>query len=461
MLLSLICLFSAGIFSTCYPYLTHVPPATDIVAPGYVDSLTVKYDVNGKQVWEKLYVPARNGTNHPVALNLDTSDNIYVSCGTSNVDYTTHAYQGGCTTVKYDNNGAQLWIASSLIDVPTPSGIAATVDRFGNLYTTGSFPGNDGKAEIVTFKHNSDGQLVWETRHRNPWVRYQEPTSITLDNAGNLYIAGYLRIDDDNYDYLTLKYDNQGSLVWAVTWDGPAHSKDIPYKLAVNDKGSVYVTGESLQKAPGENFDFVTIKYDSDGKELWVSQYKGRGYDSPTDLKLDSEGNVVITGRSRSLYRNLDWEYVTVKYDSNGRQLWVNRYHTPGIAGSGSYGSAAYALDIDNEGNIYVTGESWNDYYNSDYTTIKYDTNGKQVWIARYNGTASGKYRASALFVDSDYEVYVTGVSDNSFDTVKYDKQGKELWVAKYGVAFALDAPISVKVDKQGNVFIVAPVRHW
>jgi hypothetical protein len=252
-------------------------------------------------------------------------------------------------------------------------------------------------------------------------------------------------------------------LVWAATWDGPAHSKDIPYKLAVKDKGSVYVTGESLQKAPGENFDFVTIKYDSDGKELWVSQYKGRGnrYDSPTDLKLDPEGNVVITGRSRGSYGKQDWEYVTVKYDSNGRQLWVNRYHAPDITGSGSYGSSANALEIDNKGNVYVTGTGWNDYCNNDYTTIKYNANGKQVWIARYNGTGSGKRSASALFVDNDYEVYVTGLSDNSFDTVKYDEQGKELWVAKYGVAFSVDAPVALRVDKQGNVFIVAPVRHW
>jgi len=43
----------------------------------------------------------------------------------------------------------------------------------------------------------------------------------------------------------------------------------------VDKSGNVYVTGESLGNGTG--YDYATIKYDSDGKQLWVTRYNGAG----------------------------------------------------------------------------------------------------------------------------------------------------------------------------------------
>jgi len=61
---------------------------------------------------------------------------------------------------------------------------------------------------------------------------------------------------------------------------------------------------------------------------------------------------------------------------------------------------------VDKAGNVYVTGSS------NDYVTVKYDTNGEQKWVKRYDGPANGNDSPSAMAVDKAGNVYVTGSSD-------------------------------------------------
>src|SRR5262245_9425774 len=110
--------------------------------------------------------------------------------------------------------------------------------------------------------------------------------------------------------------------------------------------------------------------------EAWVARYRGP-YGSDTvgrALVLDSATNIIVSGGSYG-------EYATVKYDHNGNEVWDARYHGPGLGDN-----FARALAVDSAGNIYVTGGSWGDGDNYDYATIKYDANGNELWVARYDG---------------------------------------------------------------------------
>jgi Beta-propeller repeat len=83
--------------------------------------------------------------------------------------------------------------------------------------------------------------------------------------------------------------------------------------------------------------------------------------------------------------------------------LWTNGYPTPSGSGQGS------AIATDQVGNAYVTGYSPGTGTSNDIVTIAYDHNGNQLWLQRYNGPANGDDRGVAIAADHSGNVYVSG----------------------------------------------------
>lgn len=99
----------------------------------------------------------------------------------------------------------------------------------------------------------------------------------------------------------------------------------------------------------------------------------------------------------------------TVKYDANGRRAWVARY-----IGTTNTLSRATALATDGAGNVYVTGWSQGAGGYAEYITVKYDPNGRQLWAVQYRDPAFGDAVAVGIAVDASDNVYVTGDSHRS-----------------------------------------------
>jgi outer membrane protein assembly factor BamB len=240
---------------------------------------------------------------------------------------------------------------------------------------------------------------------------------------------------------------------WVRTYNGPANSGDVTSAVAVDIFGNVYVTGASLGSGTGS--DYATIKYNSNGTQLWVQRYNGpgSGNDGASAIAVDGSGNVYVTGSSQGSGTGSD--YATIKYNSNGTQLWVQRYNGPGNSSDG-----AVAIAIDGSGNVYVTGSSQGSGTGSDYATVKYNSNGNQLWIQRYNGPGNGSDQATAIKVDGSGNVYVTGYGTGigtygDYTTIKYNSDGNQLWIQTYnGPANMHDAASAVAVDISGNVYV-------
>ena len=208
-------------------------------------------------------------------------------------------------------------------------------------------------------------------------------------------------------DYVTIKYDSAGQQLWlARYYSRPGNYPDEAYAIAVDGSGNAYVTGTSLFYTSA-SYDFGTIHYNSAGQQQSVARYNGSGKrdDYGTAIAVDRSGNVYVTGSSWGA--DTDYDYATLKYNSTGQQLWVARYDGP-VSGS----DYPKAIAVDSSGNVYVTGASAQTaYFDSDYATIKYDSMGQQQWVARYNGPSNLDDQAHAIALDNSGNVYVTGQS--------------------------------------------------
>jgi uncharacterized delta-60 repeat protein len=419
------------------------------------------------QEWVARYNGTGSGGDVARSLVVDHNGNVYVT-GTvtdtaSGLDY---------RTIKYNAAGQEIWKAKwngAANGDDEPFSIA--LDSWGNVYVTGRSMGNGTGYDFATVKYNSAGIRQWSVRYNDPHNGFDQAKSIAVDGYGNVYVTGEGGLGgsdpNSNSDYVTIKYNTNGTRLWVATYDGPGRN-DAANALTLDKYGNVYVTGRSPAgiDLDEQDMDYATIKYNNNGQQLWVRRYDGpymyNEYDEALDIKVDGSGNVYVTGRSAASNLESSNDYATVKYDANGNEKWSARYNGPGNSTDD-----ALALVVDASQNVYVTGYSaaGPNETNFDYATIKYNMNGQEVWVKRYNGPANDQDQAGALALDKNGNIYVTGRSMGAgtgydFATVKYDPAGNQQSVARYngpgnssdGTAFLPSHPIAV--DENCNVYI-------
>jgi uncharacterized delta-60 repeat protein len=318
------------------------------------------------------------------------------------------------------------------------------VDGSGNVYVTGWSWGNDTSEDYVTIKYNSSGVQQWFQRYNGSGNANDEASSIAVDGSGNVYVTGYSAVIGSGYDYTTIKYNTTGVQQWVQRYNGPGNADDWATAIAIDGSGNVYVTGSSLGN--GTDMDYATIKYNSNGVQQWVQRYNGpigNGIDEANSIAVDGTGNVYFTGKS--IGNGTGGDYATIKYNTNGVQQWVQRYNGPT-----SGDDAANSIAVDGSGNVYVTGNS-----EGDYATIKYNSNGTQEWIQRYSGSGNSYDAANSIAVDGSGNAYVTGTSDGDYATIKYNANGVQDWVQRYnGPGNGDDEALCIAIDGYGNVYV-------
>ena len=384
------------------------------------DYVTIKYNPSGDTLWVRRYNGPANSVDKAYALAVDVSGNVYVT-GESEDKETKSDY----ATIKYDPSGEVLWTkrydgGGKGLD----KAYALTLDQRGNVYATGESEGKGTGPDYVTIKYNGDGDTLWIRRYAGSGNSVDKAYALAVDSSGNVYVTGQSG-SGAGADYATIKYDASGDQLWVKRYNGVGNAMDKAYALGLDAKENVYVTGFSFGN--GTDKDYVTIKYNPRGDTLWVKRYNGpgNGLDWARALKLDATGNLYVTGQSYNKGSGSD--YATIKYNRNGDTLWVRRYEGPGNHNSWDL---AHALALDDSGNVYVTGESQGRGSDLDYATVKYDSAGNLLWVQRYNGPANSIDNAFAIAVDDSGNVYVTGFSygkgiGSDCVTIKYKQTGR------------------------------------
>ncbi|WP_207510898.1 SBBP repeat-containing protein [Longitalea luteola] len=412
-----------------------------------LDFSTIKYDPAGMQEWVQRYNNRAGGPDRANALAVDKHGNVHVTGAISRLktglDYTTY---------KYDNNANRIWKKTyNGTGNGSDEATAMALDANGNVYVTGQSEGMGTGNDFATVKYDEAGNTQWVKRYNGPGNGFDQARAIAVDKSGNVYVTGPSGGIGTGSDYATIKYDKDGNTRWIRRFNGPFNFIDESNAIAVDENGNVYVTGSSY--ASGISGDYATVKYDANGNEQWVARYNGpeNFSDVATALVTDAFGNVYVTGRSYGIGTGSD--YATIKYNTAGVQQWVARFHTPSIF----FDDEARDIAIDASGNVYVTGRS-----GGDYGTVKYNNAGVQQWASLYNGPANSFDIAAALELDTAGNVYVTGSSmsgntDNSQDyaTIKYNAAGVQQWVARYdGPGNGADNATAIDLDNDGNVYV-------
>lgn len=390
------------------------------------------------EAWVARYNGPANDYDGAVAIVLDSSGNVYVTGESVGADY---------LTIKYNSSGEEEWVArydGGLGDAAT----AIAIDSSGNVYVTGqSWSAKTSEYDYATVKYNADGQQQWVARYDGPANDYDYPTAIAVDNSGNVYVTGVSTGLEGDWDCTTIKYNSGGQQEWVVRYNGPANGDDWGSAIVLDKSDNVYVTGGSV--VSGIFSEYLTIQYNSAGQEQWVARYHGtgNGNDAANAIAIDGSGNIYVTGSS--LNSNNNFDCVTIKYDSTGQQTWLARYDGPI-----HFDDLGYAIAIDNSDNVSVTGAGAVSFDEFNYLTIRYNSAGQEQWIAQSD---AGGY-AVAVATDSLGNTYITGtggVTNADYATVKYDPLGQEEWVAQYnGPGNGPDYANAIAIDGSGNVYV-------
>jgi len=402
--------------------------------------VTVKYSSSGEELWKVKCV--EGDYNISKALVVDSSGNIYVIFELqedSGNPY--HPILYNYATVKYDSSGNKLWLVKEFPDYYSSSPNDIAVDSSGNVYVTGESDNDYG-----TVKYNSAGEFQWSAKYNYSW---DAAKAIAVDFSGNVYVTGI-----SYNDIATIKYDSNGIEQWVSRYYGPTSGGDSSNAMAIDNSGNIYITGKGDDLATG--FDYLTIKYNNAGVEQWIARYNGpgNGEDVAEAIKMDAFGNIYVTGKSTNAENNFD--YATIKYNNAGIEQWVTIYD-----GKDSQPDEAKSVAIDNWGNTYVTGQSFNTETDWDYATIKYNWAGAEQWVVKYEGQVGYEDSVTDITVDNQGNIYATGKSKSSDDdtndciTMKISPAGATKWVTRYNSTNnGNDGGNAIATDNFGNVYI-------
>ncbi len=343
-------------------------------------------------------------------------------------------------TAKYAAaDGTLIWQQRPALAAGSPASVRALAIMVeGDVIVTGPATGVGGDQDYVTIRYAaSDGRIVWESRYQGPAGGHDVPAAMVLDAAGNPIVTGTSNngsaaagVESNGNDIFTAKYAaSNGALLWERRYNGPGNRGDTAAGVAVDNQGNVVVTGTSRSDSNGDGLfdnDFYTAKYAaSDGALIWEKRYDGllNVGDLAAALTVDHLGDVLVTGSSGGYY--------TAKYaGTDGALVWSRRYQGPGLSSD-----AASGIAVDGNGNVFVTGASGSGSAGQDldYYTAKYAAaDGALLWEKRFNGPGNGDDRAAALAVDASGNVVVTGTSTSP--PVAFDTFG-DYYTAKYAAA--------------------------
>jgi hypothetical protein len=350
-------------------------------------------------------------------IGIDGNNNIYMAGHTyADIEGVTLTSTEDLLVVKYNSAGIRQSLLFFYADTPSQNfGTDIAVDSAGNQYVTGHidgglFGGDDFGSSGMRhglLKIGTDGTLAWA---KNIGVgQPNENQRVAVDSNGFVSTVfaetGISRFASDG----TASGSNANIVA------APAIA-DSSTGVAVDSSGNMYV-----------------VYWDSDISTRFIKKFDTAGAEQlsgletnvwPTDIAVDSSGNVIAVGRVNNSNVPLAGENCTGT--AGGEEAYIQKFSasdfttptwTRVLCTSGT--DEITDVKTDSSGNIYVVGTTSDAFSGEtnagvdDLFVAKFNSSGTQQWLIQH-GT-SGYDQADAIELDSYGFIFIGGYTDGAF----------------------------------------------
>lgn len=364
------------------------------------------------------------------------------------------------TTLSLAQNPSFQWAKN----LPGQNGTAAVaVDGSGNVYSIGISYGGDFDPSAASFtlplvyggtyvsKLDASGNFLWAKQFGGDDSNSPvTPKSIALDPSGNVYITGYFHGAPDfdpsagTFSITTsifdeafiVKLDASGNFVFAKSIGGANIDQGVAIK--VDASGNIYSTGYYRGVAdfdPGvgtytlntiaSSFDVFISKLDGSGNFVWAKNTSGGGDEKPVGLDLDNAGNVYVTGNF--LYTT-DFDPSATVFNLVPSNTGQNNTFVLKLDPSGNFGWAKMLQGTSDVVSTSITIDGLNNIY----------TTGHFIGTADFNPSAT----TNTLTSNGSYDIYIS----------KFDAAGDYVWAKSMG-STQIDLGLSLTTDASNNIY--------
>jgi hypothetical protein len=272
-------------------------------------------DRNGNEIWNKTFLEG-SGTELRFAINLT---NGFLLLG--NEFLLTGDVNG--YVAKIDNQGTLLW--KNIIGGENRDKLfsaIATQNGFVLLGSSSYKTNGDSHAWII--KIDLNGNLIWNKTYGNDPDTVARTGVIAADS--DYMVAGYTDPRGaSNYDFLLMKIDENGNLVWNKTYGGIGTQE--AHSMANAPDGYVVVGDIQSQNA---DIKAWLLKVDLNGTMQWEKIVGGKKADSPSYITRAKDGGYLVAG-------------FTFSFGAGNRDFWLFKINDLGeVLWSCTQGDAGY-----------------------------------------------------------------------------------------------------------------------
>ncbi len=356
-------------------------------------------------------------------------------------------------------------------EINTPqqdNGEDVAVDSQDNVYFSGYTYGNlaaanVGGEDIFLAKYDTNGNSVWSIQLGTS--RDDDAEGVAVDRQDHVIVAGYTggKLSKEAYygttDCFLAKYKSNGKLLWSTQMGTP--QRENYEDIAIDQRNNIWAVGHtqgSLAATNAGSDDIVLVKYNANGKVLWMRQFGTSASDLAKDVIVDRAGNGYVVGHTQgslAAANQGDYDRILAKYDTNGNQLWLVQSGTTGV-------DLSEGVNVDSTGFVYTVGTYSPTFGDGDGYLAKYRaSDGSQQWFSPI-GTVGSADSLKDITLDVTGKIYVAGYTEGSLGATnigsddgfiaQFTNGGLLLSVQQYGT-LGSDTFKGLRQDSLGNLF--------